>query len=136
VLLLPLLTNNGASRSLATPVGNALQQACGYNYKHATIDTYLRELKYLQISSELIDCNARFWSRFWRQYDSCDHNMACYSIDGNVKPLWSSRRCRKGKVSRLGRVMGCLEQVVIHDGYGHPLYVQPFSGHADLHHHA
>jgi hypothetical protein len=136
VLLLPLVTNNGASRSVDKPLGNALKQACGYNYKNATIDKYLRELKYLQMSSELINCNARFWSGFWTQYDRCDHKMACYYIDGNVKPLWSSKRCRKGKVSMLGRVMGCLEQVVIHDGYGHPLYVQTFSGHADLQKHA
>jgi len=136
LLLLPLVTNNGAVRSLDTPLGNALEQACGYNYKHATIDKYLRELKYLQVSTELIDCNARFWSTFWKQYDASDAKVACYYIDGNVKPLWSSKRCRKGKVSMLGRVMGCLEQVVIHDGYGHPLYVRTFSGHADLQNYA
>lgn len=132
LLLLPLVTNNGTVRSLDTPLGNALEYSCGYNYKNATIDKYLRELKYLQVSAELINCNARFWSRFWKQYDSTDHKLACYYIDGNVKPLWSSKRCRKGKVSMLGRVMGCLEQVVIHDGFGHPLYFQTFSGHADL----
>ena len=132
LLLLPLVTNNGAIRSLDTPLGNALGYACGYNYKNATIDKYLRELKYLQVSTELIDCNARFWSGFWKQYDSSEPKVACYYIDGNVKPLWSSKRCRKGKVSMLGRVMGCLEQVVIHDGFGHPLYFRTFSGHADL----
>lgn len=136
LLLLPLVTNNGAVRSLDTPLGNALGYACSYNYKNATIDKYLRELKYLQVSAELIDCNARFWSRFWRQYDSTQHKVACYYIDGNVKPLWSSKRCRKGKVSMLGRVMGCLEQVVIHDGFGRPLYFRTFSGNADLQKHA
>jgi len=132
LLLLPLVTNNGASRSLDKPLGNALQYACGYNYKNATIDKYLRELKYLQISTELINCNARFWTHFWKQYDSDDHKVACYYIDGNVKPLWSSKRCRKGKVSMLGRVMGCLEQVVIHDGFGRPVYFRTFSGNANL----
>jgi hypothetical protein len=136
LLLLPLVTNNGAVRSLDTPLGNALEQACGYNYKHATMDKYLRELKYLQVSTALIDCNAQFWSCFWKPYDASDPKVACYYIDGNVKPLWSSKRCRKGKVSMLGRVMGCLEQVVIHDGYGHPLYVRTFSGHADLQNYA
>ncbi len=136
LLLLPLVTNNGASRSVDKPLGNALQNACGYNYKHATIDKYLRELKYLQISTELIDCNAAFWSHFWKQYDSTDQKIACYYIDGNVKPLWSSKRCRKGKVSMIGRVMGCLEQVVIHDGFGRPIYFRTFSGNADLQKHA
>ena len=136
LLLLPLVTNNGASRSLDKPLGNALKYACGYNYKNATIDKYLRELKYLQGSTELINCNAKFWSQFWKQYDSTDHKVACYYIDGNVKPLWSSKRCRKGKVSMLGRVMGCLEQVVIHDGFGRPVYFRTFSGNADLQKHA
>ncbi len=132
LLLLPLATNNGASRSLDKPLGNALNYACGFNYKNATIDKYLRELKYLQVSTELIECNARFWSNFWKQYDSTDYKVACYYIDGNVKPLWSSKRCRKGKVSMPGRVMNCLVQVVIHDSYGHPLFFRTFSGNADL----
>ena len=132
VLLLPLVTNNGASKSINKPLGNALQYACGYNYKHSTIDKYLRELKYLQISTDLIDCNAKFFHNFWKQYDSTTHKLACYYIDGNVKPLWSSKRCRKGKVTMLGRVMNCLEQVIIHDGYGHPIYFRTFSGNADL----
>jgi transposase len=136
VLLLPLVTNNGATRSLDKPMGNALEYACGYNYKNATIDKYLRELKYLQVSEDLINCNARFWSHFWKQYDCPEHKIGCYYIDGNVKPLWSLKRCRKGKVTMLGRVMGCLEQVVIHDGYGRPIYFQTFSGNADLQHNA
>jgi transposase len=60
LFLLPLVTNNGATRSLDKPLGNALRYACGYNYKNATIDKYLRELKYLQVSTELINCNAKF----------------------------------------------------------------------------
>lgn len=28
--------------------------------------------------------------------------------------------------------MNCLEQVIIHDGYGHPIYFRTFSGNADL----
>ncbi len=132
IMFLPLVTNNGATRDLNKPLGNALQYACGYNYKNATIDKHLRELKYLQISTDLINCNARFWSDFWKQYDSVDHKLICYYIDGTVKPLWSSKRCRKGKVTMLGRVMGCLEQVVIHDGFGRPIYFRTFSGNADL----
>ena len=136
VLLLPLVTNNGAVRNLDKPLSNALEYACGYNYKNATIDKYLRELKYLQVSTDLIHCNARFWSQFWKKYDPVHHQLACYYIDGNVKPLWSSKRCRKGRVSMLGRVMNCLEQVVLHDGLGRPIYFQTFSGYADLQKHA
>jgi len=52
VLLLPLVTNNGAIRSLDKPLGNALRYACGYNYKNATLYKYLRELKYLQVATD------------------------------------------------------------------------------------
>jgi len=32
----------------------------------------------------------------------------------------------------LGRVMGCLEQVFIHDSFGHPIYFETYSGHAPV----
>jgi hypothetical protein len=32
----------------------------------------------------------------------------------------------------LGRVMGCLEQVFIHDGFGHPIYFETHSGHGPV----
>ena len=32
----------------------------------------------------------------------------------------------------LGRVMGCLESVFIHDGLGHPIYFETYPGHAPL----
>ena len=32
----------------------------------------------------------------------------------------------------LGRVMGCLEQVFIHDGLGHPIYFETYSGHGPV----
>lgn len=136
LLFLPLATNNGALRTIDKPIGNALKHACGCNYKNTTIDKYLRELKYLQISNDMIACNARFWEQFWKKEGFDFEKTACYYIDGNVKPLWSSKRCRKSKVTMLGRVMGCLEQVVIHDGYGNPIYFRTFSGNASLNRHA
>jgi hypothetical protein len=74
----------------------------------------------------------KFFHSFWKQYDSTNHKLAFDSIDGNVKPLWSSKRCRSVKVTMLGRVMKGDEQVIIHDGYGHPIYFRTFSGNADL----
>lgn len=32
----------------------------------------------------------------------------------------------------LGRVMNCLEQVFVHDSFGHPTYFQTYSGNADI----
>jgi hypothetical protein len=133
LLSLPMVTSNGRVRSVDNPRGNALKYLCGFNYKAATLDKHLRDLKYLQISNELIETIAKYWMDFWSsRNESSDNIFVCYYIDGNTKALWSSKSCHKGKVTMLGRVMNCLEQVFIHDGQGHPIYFQTFNGHADL----
>jgi hypothetical protein len=53
-------------------------------------------------------------------------------VDGNTKALWSEKRVKKNKVTMLGRVMGCLEQVFVHDGFGHPVYVETYAGKAPV----
>jgi hypothetical protein len=129
---LPLVTENGRVRSIDNPRGNALAYLCGYNYKAATLNKHLSELKYLQVSHDLIATTAQFWIAFWNKRNQGDVVFACYYLDGHTKALWSSKPCHKGKVTMLGRIMNCLEQVFIHDGQGHPLYFQTFNGHADL----
>ncbi len=129
---LPIVTSNGKVRSVDNPRGNFLEYLCGFNYKASTLDMHIRDLKYLQISNLLIEKTAKFWVDFWNSRNKSDNIFACYYIDGNTKALWSSKSCKKGKVTMLGRVMNCLEQVFIHDGQGHPLYFQTFSGHADF----
>src|SRR3972149_4367483 len=129
---LPIITSNGKARNVDNPRGNALEYLCGFNYKASTLDMHIRDLKYLQISNLLIETTAKFWIDFWNSRTKFDNIFACYYIDGNTKALWSSKPCHKGKVTMLGRVMNCLEQVFIHDGKGHPLYFQTFNGHADF----
>ena len=132
IFSLPLVTENGKTSSVDCPNGNALQGLCSFNYKAATLTKYIAELKYLQISNSLIEATARFWIDFWNSRKNSDSIFACYYIDGNTKALWSSKSCFKGKVTMLGRVMNCLEQVFIHDGQGHPIYFQTFNGHANI----
>ncbi len=129
---LPLVTHNGRVRSVDNPRGNALRYLCGYNYKACSLTKHLNELKYLQMAEPLIATTAQFWIDFWARRTKTTPVFACYYIDGNTKALWSSKSCHKGKVTMLGRVMNCLEQVFIHDGQGHPIYFQTFRGHADL----
>jgi transposase len=136
LLCLPLVTSNGKSSRVNRVKGNDLEFLCGYNYKDASLDKYLRELKYLKISEQLIIEIAKFWINYWKNESGEETYFACYYIDGNTKPLWSSNSCYKGKVTMLGRVMNCLENVFIHDGKGHPLYFQTFQGHVDLGKHA
>ena len=136
LLCLPLATDNGKTSRVNRVKGNDLAFLCGYNYKDAALDKYLRELKYLKVSEKLISETAKFWMNFWRERNQEKTVFVCYYIDGNTKALWSQDRCYKGKVTMLGRVMNCLENVFIHDGKGHPLYFQTFQGHADLGEHA
>ncbi|MDP2788564.1 MAG: hypothetical protein Q8O46_00720, partial [bacterium] len=136
LLCLPLVTSNGKTSRVNRAKGNDLKFLCEYNYKDAALDRYLRELKYLKISEQLIIETAKFWIDLWKREQNEETYFVCYYIDGNTKPLWSSNSCYKGKVTMLGRVMNCLENVFIHDGKGHPLYFQTFQGHADLGKHA
>jgi len=136
LLCLPLVTSNGKSSRVNRVKGNDLAFLCGQNYKDASLERYLQELKYLKISDKLIAATAKFWQDFWQNELGDETYLVCYYIDGNTRPLWSSNRCYKGKVTMLGRVMNCLENVFIHDGKGHPLYFQTFHGHADLGEHA
>jgi len=133
---LPIVTNNGKVRGVNSPRGSALQYLCGFDYKASALDKFLRDLKYLKVSDGLLEATAQFWINFWSSKRGQDTLFACYYIDGNTKALWSSKPCHKGKVTMLGRVMNCLEQVFIHDGQGHPLYFRTFNGHADLGKHA
>jgi len=134
ILALPLITLNGTTRSANTPLGNALEHFCGYNYQHDTLDKFLRELKYLGISDCLLRDQVSFWQGIWRKVEDPPSGFPflCYYVDGNTKPLWSKKRVKKNKVTMLGRVMGCLEQVFVHDGFGHPVYLETYAGKAPV----
>jgi len=136
LLCLPLVTANGKTSRVNRVKGNDLGFLCEYNYKDASLNRFIGELKYLKISDQLITATTKFWIDFWRDESEEETYFACYYIDGNTKALWSSNRCYKGRVTMLGRVMNCLENVFIHDGKGHPLYFQTFHGHVDLGKHA
>jgi len=89
LFVLPVVTSNGRCRSVNTVKGNALKYLCGFNYKAATIDRHIRELKYLQISNGLIEETAKFWFNFWRSKNKTESIFTCFYIDGNTKGLWS-----------------------------------------------
>jgi hypothetical protein len=133
ILALPLVTLNGEVRHVNTALGNALQGFCGYNYKQATLDQFLRELKYLGISESLLGSQVPFWYEKWKNSGSkLELPFLCYYIDGNTKPVWSKYRVMQNKVTMIGRVMGCLEQVFVHDCFGHPIYFETYCGHAPM----
>jgi hypothetical protein len=128
LLCLPLVTSNGRSSRVNRVKGNDLSFLCGYNYKDASLNRYIQELKYLKVSDCLITETAKFWMDFWLNESEEETYFVCYYIDGNTKALWSSNRCYKGRVTMIGRVMNCLENVFIHDGWDVHSSFRPFKG--------
>jgi transposase len=131
ILAMPLITLNGQQRSANNPLGNALEHLCGFNYKHGTLDKFLRELKFIGPSECLLREQIPFWRQHWPENDR-NVPLLCYYVDGNTKALWSSMHVKQNKVTMLGRVMGCLEQVFVHDGFGHPVYLETYAGKAPV----
>jgi hypothetical protein len=132
ILSLPVITLNGTIRSVNSAIGQEIKHFCGYDYKQNTLVKYLSELKYLGISKEILTQLIKFWRKYWGDEieTQSEQSLLCYYIDGNTKAVWSSKRIKQNKVTMLGRVMGCLEQVFIHDCFGHPIYFETYSGHA------
>ena len=131
MLVLPLLTMNGAVRNVNTALGQSMKHCTGVAYKQSTITKHMSELKYLGVSEPLLMGQLPFWQKHWvgQDEDFEAQKLLCFYIDGNTKASWSTKRIKKNKVTMLGRVMGCLEQVFIHDGFGRPLYFETHSGH-------
>ncbi|MBW1821831.1 MAG: helix-turn-helix domain-containing protein [Deltaproteobacteria bacterium] len=132
ILSLPIITMNGSMRTVDSALGQELRHFAGFDYKQNSLTKYLSELKYLGVSSKLLEDTVAFWSKCWgteMENLGKPSTLLCYYIDGNTKAVWSSKRVKKNKVTMLGRVMGCLEQVFIHDALGHPIYFETYSGH-------
>ena len=130
ILSLPVVTLNGNVRTVNLALGETLKHYCGFNYKQSSLNKFLSELKYLGISANLLQELTKFWFECWGKEvgASMSGQLLCYYIDGNTRALWSSKRVKKNKVTMLGKVMGCLEDVFIHDGLGNPIYFETYSG--------
>jgi hypothetical protein len=78
LLCLPLVTSNGKSSRVNRSKGNDIEFLSGYNYKNAALDKYLRELKYLKISDQLIFETAKFWINFSKNETNEETCFVCY----------------------------------------------------------
>lgn len=133
ILSLPVVTANGSVRHVNVPLGQSLKHLCGFDYKQKTITKFLGELKYLELAERLLRDLPAFWKECWKEDSAASAGrITCFYVDGNTKPVWSGKRIMQNKVTMLGRVMGCLEQVFIHDGLGHPIYFETHSGHGPV----
>ena len=136
MLVLPVL-GEGRWDGLTDPRGNFLDSICGYDYKPATLDKFTRELKYAGVSDTVMQEHARLWyeqTSRWGDADDPWRSVVIY-VDATTKPLWTSKFTLSGKVSTVGRTMPCLDRIVIHTGYGVPLWMKTFSGRAGIQKH-
>lgn len=138
VLALPLLTDSGRAVQVDDyRAHHGLAELCGHAYAGETLERFLRDLKYLGLGDAMMNQHAAFWMAHEprREGEGPPAAFMLY-VDGSNKALWTSNFTKCGKVSDNGRVMPCLDQVLVHTGTGTPIYWQTFSGHASLVTHA
>ena len=78
ILSLPILTGNGQVRNVNLAQGQALEHFCGFNYKQSSITKYLTELKYLGMSTHLLQDLPGFWRVCWGDTVSDSMIGPCY----------------------------------------------------------
>lgn len=134
VVMLPLLTDSGRSVQVDDyRAHHGLVELCGHAYAGETLERFLRDLKYLGLSDAMMNQHAAFWMAHEPRGEGEGEPAGfLLYIDGSNKALWTSNFAKCGKVSDNGRIMPCLDQVLVHTGTGTPIYWQTFSGHASL----
>ena len=138
VLMLPLLTDNGRTVQVDDyRAHHGLAELCGHAYTGETLERFLRDLKYLGLGDAMMNQHAAFWMA-QEPHQEGEGPPAAFMlyVDGSNKALWTPAFTKCGKVSDNGRVMPCLDQVLVHTGTGTPIFWQTFSGHASLVTHA
>jgi hypothetical protein len=135
MMALPMVCDGGRFNAATDPRGALLAGLGHIPYMPATLQKIAGELKYLAVSTRLLDTHASFWLEHMKDCLGTEPTGLLVYVDGTLKPLWTEFFHKSGKVSSVGRVMPCLESVLLCAGPGVPLYVQTFSGHAPLVHH-
>lgn len=132
--VLPYLTDNGKTVQVDDYRAHwGLAEFCGERYSGETLERFLRDAKYLGLSQTLLDFHLDFWCRQEASHKPDETLSAMFLyVDASNKPLWTQMFTKAGKVSGNGRVMPCLEQVLVHTGTGTPIYWQTNSGHVSL----
>lgn len=136
MLFLPALTENGRTIELRDYRGGyGVAEFAGTLLRGETLDRFARDCKYLGVAESMMECQAGTWLDWERQAfgDAVDSPAAAMIfVDGVSKGHWTQYYSKCGKVSNTGRVMPCLDMVMVHTGMGTPIYWQTFGGHASL----
>ncbi len=72
VLSLPIFTEHSRVRELNDTKGNELAYMAGFDYKSETIDRFVRELKYFQLSHQVLIMTVGFFCTLWKEKSGKD----------------------------------------------------------------
>ncbi|MDI7268667.1 MAG: hypothetical protein QME96_11800 [Myxococcota bacterium] len=131
--LLPLLAPSMRWDSLASWRGEALGELCGYAYQPATLDKYLRDLKYTGMAEVCRESFAAFWCSVEGPVTHPDAGVVVVYVDKVTNPVWTRHFTRSLPIGRMGgRVMPGTGTEVLNSGYGTPLVFRTVSGQEPL----
>lgn len=132
LIALPVVSEKGRFNGVTDPRGEWLRSLGGHDYRTETLSKFARELKFAGASTSLIGRHAQIWYRELSSSLGEDASALIFYVDGTTKQYWTEFFSRSGKVTMVGRVMPCLESILIHTGAGVPLYLKTFAGAASL----
>jgi len=129
--LLPCVTDSARWSALRHWQGDALEGLVGIAYQPATLDKFLRELKYAQVSTAARESVAEFWLR--KTSSQVRKGAAVLYVDTATKPVWTHHFSRCTKVAKLGgRNMPATSTVYLNAGCGTPVLYRSWSGNVSL----
>lgn len=133
VMALPVVTDAGRFDAATDFRGCSLAGLGWLDYMPETMAKFSRELKWVGASEVLMRRHAEIWhEQMVATTGQPDVSAGIVYVDAVMKALWTRQFHQSGLVSCNGRVMPCLEKVLIHQGAGVPLYMATFSGHVPL----
>lgn len=132
LVMLPTVTDSPRWEALRHWEGDHLEALVGIGYKPATLDKFLRELKYADVPAVLAESSAAFWVGQEGMVEGPLASAVLVYADTAVKPVWTHHFTRCAKVSGRGRVMPALSTVFLNTGPGTPILYRSFSGSASL----
>ena len=132
VTMLPAVTDSPRWEALRHWQGDHLGPLVGIPYKPATIDKFLRELKYADVANDVQHAMAEFWLGQPELVEGPLKGWVLAFVDTATKSVWTHHFTRCVRVSSRGRVMPGISTVYLNIGPGTPVLYQSYSGHASL----
>ncbi|MBI4869932.1 MAG: hypothetical protein HY814_00005, partial [Candidatus Riflebacteria bacterium] len=128
--VMPLLTERRGFVGLEGPAGRWLEVLGVHAYMPGTLEKELTELGLLGVDEAAWRAHGHQWqkhARRWAEGGPAWLRWAVY-VDASLDPYWTRHFALAGKVSRVGRVMPCLDRVAVTSGPGVPLVMETHAG--------